>query len=98
MRTHMERTRTAVLVAATLALGLAVTAALTVGTALPARAATGSRVTDSNDGFSVVLPQDWDQVSLSGSDIGAIIGDLTRLRLDSTNRRSAMRKPQRNKV
>ena len=32
-------------------------------------------MTDSTDGFSVVLPQGWDQVSLSGSDIGAIIGD-----------------------
>jgi len=71
----MERTRTAVLVAGTIALGLAVTTAFTVGTAHPARAATGSRVTDSTDGFSVVLPQGWDQVSLSGSDIGAIIGD-----------------------
>ena len=71
----MERTRTAVLVAATIALGLCHDTAFTVGTAHPARAATGSRVTDSTDGFSVVLPQGWNQVSLSGSDIGAIIGD-----------------------
>lgn len=74
MGTRMEVTRTPLLVAAALAVALAVVA-LTLGTTRPASGATGSRVTDSTDRFSVVLPQGWDQVSLSGSDIGAIVGN-----------------------
>lgn len=37
------------------------------------------RVTDSKDGFSLVLPSTWTQVSLSGSDIGAIIGSASKV-------------------
>ncbi len=51
-------------VAASLALGLFVAAG-------PAGAA-NSRITDAKDGFSLVLPQGWTQVSLSKSDIGTI--------------------------
>jgi hypothetical protein len=50
-------------------------AAVSVVTAFPAAAATGTRVTDSQDGFSLVLPSSWVQVSLNGNDIGAILGN-----------------------
>jgi hypothetical protein len=76
MGRHREVTRMPVFAAAGLAVMLAVAlAAFTLGSARPASAAGGSRVTDSTDGFSVVLPHGWEQVSLSGSDIGAIVGD-----------------------
>jgi hypothetical protein len=80
MGTPMEAVRTRVPAAAVLVVALAFTAltaltALTLGTTRPASGATSSRATDSTDGFSVVLPQGWNQVSLSSNDIGAIVGN-----------------------
>jgi len=45
--------------------------------ALPAAAA-GPRVTDAQDGFSLILPAQWHQVSLSGSDVGALLGNAAQ--------------------
>jgi len=48
-----------------------------------ASAASGQRVTDAKDGFSIVLPPGWAQVSLSGGDVGALIGN-SGLKLNSS--------------
>ena len=49
-------------------------AASSVLGALPAAAAGGHRVTDAKDGFSLVLPPGWNQVTLSGPHAGTLVG------------------------
>jgi hypothetical protein len=43
-------------------------------TALPAGATGGHRVTDSKDGFLLVLPPGWNQIALTGSKVGSLLG------------------------
>jgi hypothetical protein len=65
-RTRRRRIAPLVLIVA----GLAATTSV-----LPAAAnAPGHRVADAKDGFSLVLPPGWNQVSLSGSTVGNLIG------------------------
>jgi hypothetical protein len=54
--------------------------------AASASAAPGQRVTDAKDGFSVVLPPGWAQVSLNSGDLGAILGSAGKdgLKLNSS--------------
>jgi hypothetical protein len=49
-------------------------AGVSVLAALPAAGASGHRINESKYGFSLVLPAGWNQVSLTGSDLGSIIG------------------------
>jgi hypothetical protein len=54
----------------------ATTSVLTAIPVVPAAATAtpGHRVADAKDGFSLVLPPGWNQVSLSGSTVGNLIG------------------------
>jgi hypothetical protein len=62
------RDRRAIILSTVAAASLAVGMLVAAG---PAGAAS-ARITDARDGFSLVLPQGWTQVSLSKSDIGTI--------------------------
>ena len=61
----------------TLVCGASLAGAALVATAPPGAAA-GSRVTDAPDGFSLILPGRWHEVALSGSDIGALLGNAAK--------------------
>jgi hypothetical protein len=45
----------------------------------PAGASSGVRTHDTKDGISFVLPTGWAQVSLNGSDIGALLGSASKV-------------------
>jgi hypothetical protein len=68
-----RRGRRALLVTGWLAAGSLVAALPAVGPASGA-ATPGHRVNDNKDGFSLVLPPGWNQVSLSGPTLGSLIG------------------------
>jgi hypothetical protein len=51
------------------------TAVLTPGSA---GASTGSRISDPQYGMSFTLPNEWNQVSLDGSDVGALLGTASK--------------------
>jgi hypothetical protein len=53
-------------------------AAVVLVVAPAASASPGQRVTDAKDGFSLVLPPGWSEVSLNSSDIGAMLGNASK--------------------
>jgi hypothetical protein len=57
-----------------------VVSATIVGASLAASASasSGQRITDAKDGFSIVLPPGWGQVSLNGNDLGAVFGNAAK--------------------
>ena len=69
---HLRLTRATGGLAAA-ALAAAVTTA-SLATAVPAGASSQHRITVAKSGFSLVLPSGWNQVSLSSSDLGTVLG------------------------
>jgi hypothetical protein len=55
-------------------LGLGLASAVLAPIALPAGAANGARVTNSQFGFSLVLPAGWNQISLDPTHLGDVLG------------------------
>jgi hypothetical protein len=47
--------------------------------ALSASAASGNRATNAQYGYTFVLPKGWNEVSLSSSDVGALLGGAAKL-------------------
>jgi hypothetical protein len=58
--------------------GMAAALALTTSV-LPASAASGNRVTNAKYGYTFVLPKGWNEVSLSHSDVGKLLGGAAKL-------------------
>jgi hypothetical protein len=46
---------------------------------LPASAAAANRVTNAKYGYTIVLPKSWNEVSLNSQDLGAILGDASKI-------------------